>query len=319
MREILLKRQIESIVLLPFDVFADAYVDTTVFVFAAGEAEHRHKVKTYVFRKREKLKSIDLTDQQYSQVNQNDWIESEGHKFVLSPETIQLNISLKKRTTICFNDVIQMKRGVLFDKVLLTGGKTSSNSFRYFEGDVYRYNINSKLPNWIEFDDRMSERPKEIIWFTGERLLLRRLVNRKQRLMATLAADTFITNKNLYSILSRDTLNLLPMLGILNSKLISYLYINQVTQATKDDFPQVTIKDLLSLPFPKLERKNKQNKMVSLVERMLDLHKRLGVTKVPAEKTRLQREIDSTDSQIDRLVYELYGLTEEEISIVEGG
>ena len=32
----------------------------------------------------------------------------------------------------------------------------------------------------------------------------------------------------------------------------------------------------------------------------------------------LQRQIDATDREIDALVYELYGLTEEEISIVEG-
>jgi len=38
-----------------------------------------------------------------------------------------------------------------------------------------------------------------------------------------------------------------------------------------------------------------------------------------AKITRLKRQIDSTDRQIDNLVYELYGLTEEEIKIVEGG
>jgi hypothetical protein len=56
--------------------------------------------------------------------------------------------------------------------------------------------------------------------------------------------------------------------------------------------------------------------MVTLVERMLELHKRTPQT--PHEKERLEREIASTDAQIDRLVYELYGLTEEEIRIVEG-
>jgi hypothetical protein len=35
------------------------------------------------------------------------------------------------------------------------------------------------------------------------------------------------------------------------------------------------------------------------------------------DKTILQRQIDATDKQIDNLVYELYGLTEEEIKIVE--
>lgn len=39
----------------------------------------------------------------------------------------------------------------------------------------------------------------------------------------------------------------------------------------------------------------------------------------PERKTRLEREIDATDCQIDQLVYELYGLTEEEIKIVEEG
>jgi type II restriction/modification system DNA methylase subunit YeeA len=33
---------------------------------------------------------------------------------------------------------------------------------------------------------------------------------------------------------------------------------------------------------------------------------------------RLASEIQSTDREIDRLVYELYGLTEDEIKIVEG-
>jgi len=38
---------------------------------------------------------------------------------------------------------------------------------------------------------------------------------------------------------------------------------------------------------------------------------------VPDDKTRIQRQIDATDKQIDKLVYDLYGLTEEEIKIVE--
>jgi hypothetical protein len=50
---------------------------------------------------------------------------------------------------------------------------------------------------------------------------------------------------------------------------------------------------------------------------MLTLHKRLALTETPDEKTRLQRQIDVTDRQIDQLVYELYGLTEGEIKVVE--
>ena len=57
--------------------------------------------------------------------------------------------------------------------------------------------------------------------------------------------------------------------------------------------------------------------MVTLVERMLALHKNLASAKTPQEKESVQRQVQSTDGGIDRLVYELYGLTEDEIKIVE--
>jgi hypothetical protein len=58
--------------------------------------------------------------------------------------------------------------------------------------------------------------------------------------------------------------------------------------------------------------------MVSLVVRMLDLHKKLASEGAPHVRTVLQRQIEATDREIDRLVYELYGLTAEEIAVVEG-
>ena len=62
----------------------------------------------------------------------------------------------------------------------------------------------------------------------------------------------------------------------------------------------------------------RHDKMVELVERMLDLHKQLPKAKTPHEQESLNRTIAATDNQIDALVFELYGLTEQEIAIVEG-
>jgi uncharacterized protein (UPF0335 family) len=50
---------------------------------------------------------------------------------------------------------------------------------------------------------------------------------------------------------------------------------------------------------------------------MLSLPKRLPAAKTAHQKTVLKRQIEATDRQIDRLVYELYELTDEEIAIVE--
>ncbi len=57
--------------------------------------------------------------------------------------------------------------------------------------------------------------------------------------------------------------------------------------------------------------------MVNLVNQMLNLNKKLNNAKLPQEKNLLQRQIETTDKQIDKLVYELYDLTDEEIKIVE--
>jgi hypothetical protein len=52
---------------------------------------------------------------------------------------------------------------------------------------------------------------------------------------------------------------------------------------------------------------------------MISLNTKLDSIKTPTERTAIERQIQATDTQIDQLVYKLYGLTEEEIKIVEGG
>jgi hypothetical protein len=72
-----------------------------------------------------------------------------------------------------------------------------------------------------------------------------------------------------------------------------------------------------AFPIPRKIDPRKTILVTRLVQRMLDLHKRLPLAKTAHEKTALQRQIDATDRQIDKLVYELYDLTDDEIRIVE--
>lgn len=51
---------------------------------------------------------------------------------------------------------------------------------------------------------------------------------------------------------------------------------------------------------------------------MLALRQKLAAAAIPADKQLYQRQVEATNRQIDALVYELYGLTGEEIEIVEG-
>jgi hypothetical protein len=91
----------------------------------------------------------------------------------------------------------------------------------------------------------------------------------------------------------------------------------------KNLFPQVTIFSLEQLPirtidFAKPEEKKQHDDLVALVDKMLDLHKQLMKSNFDSEKEPIERQIKATDKKIDELVYQLYGLTEEEIRVVEG-
>ncbi|MHB1324721.1 MAG: Eco57I restriction-modification methylase domain-containing protein [Thermoleophilia bacterium] len=118
-----------------------------------------------------------------------------------------------------------------------------------------------------------------------------------------------------------EPLNVKYVLGIINSKvifwklrLISNKFRGGWITCTKQYFGEMPICPInLSDPTDK----SRHDQMVVLVERILDLNKRLQVAKTAHEKDSLQRQIDATDRQIDRLVYELYELTDEEIKIVE--
>jgi len=111
------------------------------------------------------------------------------------------------------------------------------------------------------------------------------------------------------------------VLGTLNSKLLDW-YLKHVSSPFRGGYYSYNRQYIEQLPIRTIDfsdptDKTRHDRMVQLVETMLKLHKQLAAAKTSHEKTAFQRQIDATDKQIDQLVYELYGLTEEEIRIVE--
>ncbi|MBP9096074.1 MAG: restriction endonuclease subunit M, partial [Ignavibacteria bacterium] len=116
--------------------------------------------------------------------------------------------------------------------------------------------------------------------------------------------------------------NIRFFLGIFNSTLLNYYY--QITfSSSKTVFSEIGARQVRELPIPKIDftnpaEKKKHDKIVNHVETMLELNRELQKTKSAEEQERLKQRISYTDKTIDALVYELYGLTEEEIKVVEG-
>ena len=81
---------------------------------------------------------------------------------------------------------------------------------------------------------------------------------------------------------------------------------------------QIEIIPIRTINFSYAADKARHDKLVALVEKMLALTPKLRGATAESEKAALQNAVTTTGAEIDRLVYELYGLTEEEIKIVEG-
>jgi type I restriction-modification system DNA methylase subunit len=139
-----------------------------------------------------------------------------------------------------------------------------------------------------------------------------------RRVVATFDEAKYYFKDNLCCVIARDggLYNLQYLLGVLNSTLTNYYYKKNYTEVSLNPvyIRQIPIR---RINFADPTDKSQHDNMVALVEQMLDLHKRKAEAKDAGEQERLQRVIDSTDQQIDALVYELYELTPEEIAIVE--
>lgn len=116
---------------------------------------------------------------------------------------------------------------------------------------------------------------------------------------------------------------LLYLLGLLNSTLLEFVY-KQTTVPKAGGFYIYKTMFLKNLPIRRIDFDNPAEKkthddLVALVDRMLELNKRLAPIRNTAcsEQEELLRQIKQTDQEIDNVVYDLYGLTEEERKVVE--
>jgi hypothetical protein len=113
------------------------------------------------------------------------------------------------------------------------------------------------------------------------------------------------------------------ILGLLNSRLLD-TFLKSFSSPFRGGYYAYNRQYIEQLPirainFSDPTDKSRHDRIVQLVKSMLTLHKDKAATKTQAELTALERQVAATDAQIDRLVYELYGLTEQEIKIVEEG
>lgn len=131
------------------------------------------------------------------------------------------------------------------------------------------------------------------------------------------SGSLFVTDA-MYVFAAKDDVDPWALLAVLQSKLFLFLY-RVSNQGESRVIPQVKAAKLEPLPIPRWQsRSGSVSKLATLANDMYGLHARHSDARTPQEKTALDRQIAATDTQLDKLVYDLYGLTPNEINIVEG-
>jgi 2-hydroxychromene-2-carboxylate isomerase len=190
-----------------------------------------------------------------------------------------------------------------------------------FGKDVARYHssYSGKYVNYVR--GKLLRARDEKIFLAPEKLIMQRIGG----ILVTAYDDQqYYTFNSINNLILRDGVaySIKHILGVINSKLMRFYYITRFTNKSsltvnisKTFLDQLPIR---TINFDDPADVARHDKMVGLVERMLALHQKLAAAAIPADKQLYQRQIEATDRQIDALVYELYGLTEEEIEIVAG-
>jgi predicted type IV restriction endonuclease len=183
--------------------------------------------------------------------------------------------------------------------------------------DVTRYALRFAGLYYAPSRANKHEWKDEALYECPEKLIIRRVAN---TIIAGLDTQSYWTLNTLYSFVPVTACNSRYLLACLNSKLLSYFF--RVVFLSDDKlFPYVRISQLELLPivtsFPDAASRARHDNVVDLVGKMLDLQQRAAATRTPQDERFYQSQIAAVDRQIDALVYELYGLTDVEIRLVE--
>jgi len=318
---VLANHSVIQLVELPYNVFADAQVATGIFVFVKKARPAKNTVCIIQAKQLDNGASFahvrGIPQSAFHKTFQNVFDTS------ISPETESIKdkmrhgIPIADQFEICFGlktgddeKFLHHTRGLhKEDKPLLRGD------------DVKRYHTEFK---------------GEYVWYVPKRMRTHRTTARPGEprrfeqpkvLVKDTSADFGCTYEpGEYYV--KDVLIVIPhegaprdydlrfVAGIINSRAL-YFYYRTTFQTI-----HVQNEELASLPLPKIDfsseaAKSAHNRVVALVDSMLALHKQLASAKSEAQRGAIHRQIEATDREIDRLVYDLYGLTKEEIAIVE--
>ena len=320
LRGLLLNTTLLKILNLGENVFEDAVVPVAITVL---KNRKQGVVVDYIDLTKELTKDnayILLSDIVFNRILQSDWNHTPNNIFIeLLINCIVASVELDK--VMDFKDaginyqrvnvgLSQKGKSDLSKRLLYEGLRESKNDYEFWKGiDINEYYISSQTNRYCRIGIRLADNERVILnkdYFAIHPKLIWRQTAPYP--ICTIDDKGIWFGRSIQSgIIKSDYQKMVSyeyLCGLLNSKYLRYLY-EQNVKETGRVFPQVKLEHLKPLPIV-LEDKEKQLQIESLVKQIIN-----------AKRINPSTDISALESEIDRLVYQLYGLTEEEITVIE--
>lgn len=183
--------------------------------------------------------------------------------------------------------------------------KINDDYIKYLDGkDVCRYYLGWS-GEYLKYGDNLASPRKDFSLFSTPRILVRQIPSPlPYSINACFTQEIILNDRNSMNIINLQE-NPMLILGIFNSKLISYWFAHKFGKLQRGIFPQFKVNELATFPIPK-NFGNYQQPVIKLVDEILK-----------KKKKDVKADVSEIEQQIDNLVYKLYELTYQEVKIID--
>lgn len=289
------KVELTEIVNFPILPFEDAVVETVLIQFF--NSKQSNATVSIKELSKESIKPV-------SQLSKEVINRDNKFSFVYTLNPIIEKVFSKEHLT--FGSICAINQGIALkgDKSLsLKDNKENENCFKLLDGK----NINKYSINWdgvyIDYDlDKIHSCKRKDIFESSEKLMFRRV---SSTLIFTYDDSKHFALNTLVIVNKIDSSkgpSLKFILGLMNSKLLNYVYSNKF-KSTKKVFSEIQARSIKELPIPVISL-DIENEISNISMQIIELKK-------------ASNETNDLETQIDALVYKIFNITEEEIKIIE--
>jgi type I restriction-modification system DNA methylase subunit len=327
---------ITNIVRLPDNVFGGVKIETIILVYKKTQKRQKSNTcEVYIYPGNAKIESIQKENcPDILNIDQATW-GSDEYKFLISKDPAS-NIIINKieeNSIISLGDICDFSLGLtpydkykghtdqqIKDRVFHSTYEKDKTFKPLLSGeDIVRYGIFWNKKEYISYGSWLGA-PREKKFFTNPHIVVRQIISGvPPRIYAGYTEEELYNTQIGFNLISKDEMKfrIKYILAILNSKLMSYYHKEKYLDPTKTLFQKILIANAKKFPI-KIIPLSLQDDLVTLVDKLIFLRKEIKMLsdKKNDKWFKAQKDFEKIDSEIDQKIYELYGLNEEEINLI---